>query len=123
MSAFPWEVLILGLVLAINRVATPATYHRPIAFWGIQAMNVALAVPLAIVGLPGAEGFPALGWLVAALLVFHTLQNVSLRGVVLTKKRQELAEREQFRKLRALEPPANDAPGEAPPEGAPPPEA
>ncbi|MDP2309723.1 MAG: hypothetical protein Q8P18_27130 [Pseudomonadota bacterium] len=115
MNEFPWEVLVLGLVLGINRLGTPATYHRPLAFWGIQVMNLAVAIPVALRGIQGAEGFPALGWLIAGLLVFHVLQNVSLRSMALTKKRQELAEREQLRKLRALEPTPDDAPREAAP--------
>lgn len=121
MSEFPWEVVILGIVFGINRLGTPLTYHRPVAFWGIQAMNLALAVPIAVRGIPGADGFPALGWLIAGLLVFHILQNVSLRSAALRRARQERAEVEQLRKLRALEATttatAHDAPREAPPAG------
>ncbi len=126
MNEFPWEVLILGAVLAINRLGTPATYDRPVAFWGIQVMNLALAVPVVIWGLPGVEGFRGLDWLIAGLLVFHVLQNVALRSNVLTRKRQEQAERDRIRSIRALEPstpprgPSADAPEapsvESPPE-------
>lgn len=117
MTGFPWEVLALGVVLGINRLATPATYDRPVLFWAIQILNLALAAPLAILGLPGAERFPALGWLIAALLLFHIFQNVSLRARAHTRRRQEAAGLEQMRKLRALEPPPDDAPREAPPTG------
>jgi hypothetical protein len=120
MSGFPWEVFVLGLVLGINRLGTPATYQRPVAFWGIQVMNLALAVPVAIRGISGTENFPALGWLIAGLLVFHVLQNISLRTVALRRIRQEEQAREQQRKLRALDATtsatADDAPREAPPE-------
>ncbi|MDP2316454.1 MAG: hypothetical protein Q8P41_26390 [Pseudomonadota bacterium] len=120
MSSFPWEVLILGVVLGVNRLATPATYERPIAFWAIQVMNVAVALPVALVGIPGTEGFPALGWLIAGLLLFHVLQNVSLRGTALARKRQALAAREQARKLRALEAPAALPRSDTPLPGTPP---
>lgn len=104
MSAFPWEVLVLALVLAINRLGTPMTYTRPVVFWGIQAANVALAVPAVLVGVPGMEAFPAVGWLIAGLLAFHVLQNLSLRSAALTQQRRERDERERIRKLRALGP-------------------
>jgi len=120
MSEFPWEVVILGLVLGINRVGTPHTYTRPFAFWGIQAMNVALAVPAVVFGLPGMDAVPLLGWLIAGLLAFHVLQNVSLRGAALAQTRREQDERDRIRKLRALGPidtgpsPAPHGPGDSP---------
>lgn len=111
MNGFPWDVAGLALVLAINRLGTPATYFRPVGFWAIQALNLGLAVAVVVWGLPGLAGFPSVGWLIAALLGFHVFQNVALRGQALRKRALDEAERERIRKLRALEAPP-DPPAE-----------
>ena len=111
MSAFPWDVLALAVVLAVNRLAVPATYARPAAFWTIQALNLVLTGAVAVYGLPGLTDFPTVGWLVAGLLLFHVIQNVALRGNALQARARERAERERLAKLRALEAPPAEPPG------------
>lgn len=111
MTAFPWDVAALALVLALNRLATPATYFRPVAFWAIQGLDLALAVAAAVWGLPGLAGYSSVGWLVAALLAFHVFQNVALRSRAVHKRAMDEAERERIRRIRALEA-QSDAPAE-----------
>ncbi|MFN7143537.1 MAG: hypothetical protein ACK4YP_07175 [Myxococcota bacterium] len=102
MKAFPWEVLVLAALLAVNRLLVPMTYTRPAAFWAIQAVDVALAVLVAVYGVPGLEAFRSVGWLIAGLLVFHVLQNIALRSQARAKREREEGERERLRKLRSM---------------------
>jgi len=116
MKSFPWDVLVLAVVLAVNRLATPRTYFHPTAFWAIQAVNAVLALAVGIWGLPGLGAFPSVGWLIGGVLAFHGLQNVALRTQAVDQRARAAAERERMRKLRALEalPESSEAP---PPEG------
>ncbi len=110
MKTFPWEVLVLAAVLAVNRLAVPSTFFRPAAFWAIQAVNVVLALVAAVYGVPGLTAYPSVGWLVAGLLAFHVFQNAALRSQALRKREQEQRERERLQKLRALEPEPKEPP-------------
>jgi hypothetical protein len=110
MKTFPWDILVLAAVLAVNRLAVPGSLFKPGLFWAIQAMNIGLAAYVALVGLPGVAGFPSVGWIVAALLTFHTFQNLTVRSAALHKRDREAAERDRVAKLRALgEPDARPA--------------
>ncbi|MFZ5481812.1 MAG: hypothetical protein ACOZNI_33940 [Myxococcota bacterium] len=101
MDTFPWEVLVLGLVLLGNRVVLPLTLARPPLFWGLQALDVAVAVAaVAHAGLPGRTAYPIVGWMVAALLVFHVVQNFAVREQHRLREEREAAEREHLRILR-----------------------
>lgn len=102
MKTFPWEVLVLAALLAVNRLVVPMTFTRPAAFWAIQAVDVVLAVLVAVFGIPGLEAYRSVGWLIAGLLAFHVLQNIALRSQALAKRAREEGERERLRKLRSM---------------------
>lgn len=114
MTDFPWDLVALALVLAVNRLGTPATYERPVAFWGIQVVNLVLAAAVAVFGMPGLSTYASVNWLVAGLLVFHVFQNITLRGQARRKREAQAAERARMRKLRALAG-EGSPPSEAPP--------
>jgi hypothetical protein len=103
MSDFPWEVLVLGLVLLGNRVLVPLASTRPPLFWGIQAVDVAMAVAAVVhAGLPGKTEYPVVGWTVAALFVFHVVQNFALRDQARLRREREANDRERLRMLRGM---------------------
>lgn len=97
MQRFPWEVVVLAVVLALNRLVVPGAVRRPPVFWGVQALNAALALGVVIFGVPGLEGYPAVSWLIAGLLAFHIVQNLTLRSRVLGEARRRADERELTR--------------------------
>lgn len=103
MKEFPWEVVVLAVVLAINRLLVPATYTRPAAFWAIQAGNAVLAIAIIVVGLPGLANFPVVNWMIAGLLAFHAFQNIALRRATLEREAADTEERERIKRLRRLE--------------------
>jgi hypothetical protein len=114
MDDFPWEVLVLGLVLLGNRVILPLTLDRKPLFWLLQAIDVATAVAAVVTaGLPGRAPYPVVGWMVAALLVFHIVQNFSMRDHALHRRAMEAADKEHLRMLRGAH--ADD---DEPPKGA-----
>jgi hypothetical protein len=101
MDDFPWEVLVLGLVLLGNRVLLPLGVKRPWLFWALQAMDVAVAVGAVVhAGLPGRSAYPVVGWMVAALLAFHVVQNFTMRDHARRAIERADAEREYLRLLK-----------------------
>jgi hypothetical protein len=117
MKEFPWEVVVLAVVLAVNRLIVPATYTRAAAFWALQVMNLSLAVVVVMVGLPGLANYPVVNWMIAGLLAFHAFQNIALRRVTLDRAEADAAERERIKQVRRLhqaaaEPPRDEAPPE-----------
>lgn len=100
MNAFPWEVIVLAVVLGINRLAIHAAAKRPALFWGIQLLDAALAVLVLVFGMPGLQHLPGVAWLVAAILVFHLVQNFSIRSRALHDERRKAEEKELLRMAR-----------------------
>ncbi len=80
MSGFPWEAVVLSLVLLGNRVALRLSHRRVAIFWSIQAINLGCIGYVLGVGIGGMEDHAIVNWVVAALLVFHIAQNFSLRS-------------------------------------------
>lgn len=98
--AFPWEVVALAVVLGINRLALPAAIKRPPLFWAIQAMDVAVIVAVLFFGMPGLKHVPAVAWMVAAIVAFHVVQNLSVRSKAVHDERRKAEERELVRLAR-----------------------
>jgi hypothetical protein len=110
MTNFPWDLVGLAGLLAVNRLGLKAAIARPSLFWGLQGLNLAGAGAALVWGMPGLSAYPQVSWLVAGLLAFHVFQNLALRAQALTHAERDAGERERWRKLRAL-----DAPPAAPP--------
>lgn len=100
MDRFPWEVLTLAAVLALNRLAVPSVAARPALFWAIQAVNLGGGAAVIFFGVPGLGEYPVVGWLVAGLLAFHAVQNFATRGKVLHDAQRRTEEREIARMVR-----------------------
>jgi hypothetical protein len=80
MTAFPWDLLALAVLLAANRLGGAHAVAHPVSYWGLQALDVAgIGVVLAF-GLPGTEGQPVVKWFVALVIAFHMVQNASARS-------------------------------------------
>ena len=71
------DLLGLALLFAVDRLVTPRVTGRPWLFWPLVGLDVAVAAYVMLFGLPGVEGLWVVRWLVAILLVFHAVQNVS----------------------------------------------
>lgn len=98
MDGFPWEVLALAALLAVNRLLVPLVLLRAPPFWILQAVNLAAALFVVIFGMPGLAAFPAVKWLVVGIVVFHLVQNLALRSGAL--HRAEMDELEKDRRKR-----------------------
>lgn len=81
MNGFPWDLLALAVLLAVNRLgAARAVTHR-VPYLALQALDtVAIGVVLAL-GVPGTEGHPVVKWFVAVVIAFHVVQNFSARAI------------------------------------------
>ncbi len=78
MDPFPWDLLMLAAILLANRTVVPSL-KVPAMFWAFQAVNLAAAAWFAIFGIIGMADFPVAQFVVAALLVFHAVQNLFVR--------------------------------------------
>ncbi len=76
---FPYDLAALAILLLLNRTVVASLRH-PAAFWGFQAVNLGGALYFALAGIAGLDNFPVASWIVAALLLFHGVQNVVLRS-------------------------------------------
>lgn len=76
---FPYDLAGLAVLLLLNRTVVPSLSHAA-AFWGFQVVNLGGALYFALAGIAGLENFPVANWIVAALLLFHGVQNVVLRS-------------------------------------------
>jgi hypothetical protein len=90
---FPWEIAVLSVILIANRAMARASWRYPLLFWVIQGADLLAIVYLALVGMKGLEGVPAMNWIVCGLLAFHIIQNFGLRA----KARAEASSEENFR--------------------------
>lgn len=79
-------------VLACNHAVLriPGWLERVWLFWGVQALNLAAAVYLILVGLPGFEGTLAIAnWMFGLLFIYHIISNNRrLQRALAVKKRQ-----------------------------------
>lgn len=76
----PWELVALAALLLANRVLIVRYADRDAVYWPLQVADVAAAGWVAWAGLPGSDHTPVVRWLVAALMVFHVVQNAALRS-------------------------------------------
>lgn len=102
MKVFPWDVVGLAVLLGANRLLVPRVALKPRLFWPIQAVTAGLAVGVAVVGLPGLGAFPEVRWLVSGLLVFHVVQNLAHRSVLVRRAERDAFERELSAQLRTI---------------------
>ncbi|MSQ01031.1 MAG: hypothetical protein EXR71_03935 [Myxococcales bacterium] len=78
MSAKPWDLLVLVVVLVANRTLVKWFPH-PLVFWSFQGVLVATAVWFGLYGIDGLDRVPVARVVVTGLLVFHLIQNVVIR--------------------------------------------
>lgn len=108
MTAPPRELMLLAGLLLMNRLIIPAQALVTPVYVAVQAMNVAAAVGVAWVGLPGLEAYPVVKWMIVILLVFHVVQNASVRYRKLHDLQIRKEERELVNKRAALRSAEND---------------
>ena len=106
MSGLPWEIGLLSAVLLSNRLAAKVFHVNARIFWTVQASNLGMAAFVAWYGLPGLERFGGVRWMVAALLVFHAVQNLGIRSTYAREARYEAETRARLRALRGAANPA-----------------
>jgi uncharacterized membrane protein len=91
---------VIVLLIAINQVIVkmPFIRHQQWLFWTIQIANLAVAVVVLTVGLPGLVS--AARWIVGALFLFHFVQNLQTRmswSHETRAERREAETRERYR--------------------------
>ena len=106
MIHYPWEILFLAAVLLLNRAALRASWSRPWLFWLIQGLDGLCLGWLLLHGLSGLEHIPAANWMVAALIVFHMIQNFNLRTRSLQSGRAHTRLRQRMQKAHTIKPPS-----------------
>jgi hypothetical protein len=81
MTGFPWDLLALAALLAVNRLGGAYAVAHPVSYWSLQAVDaVGIGLVLAF-GLPGTDGQPVVKWFVAVVIAFHIVQNFSARSL------------------------------------------
>lgn len=85
MDGFSVDIAILAGFLLANRTIVPEL-RRKALFWSFQALNLGGAAYFAIWGVTGLERYPVASYLVAGLLVFHSIQNV----IIFTTRRTKM---------------------------------
>lgn len=102
---FPYEILALAVLFAVNRLVTPRVLTIPAAFFLINALDLIAAIWIYSRGLPGLEDSWAVRLLVGTLLLFHIVQNLALRARA-REKQADTAERRraQFRQVNGQDP-------------------
>jgi hypothetical protein len=100
MDTTTWMLFGVVLVLAANQlvVRIPLLIGSKTGFWGIQLLDISLAVALLIFGLPGFEHYPPVRVILALLLLWHVAQNNHAltawrRRQVQSRRDEELARR------------------------------
>ena len=95
-----WTVLaLMGLVVG-NRFLLMSLRKGPVplAFWPVQALNVAVLAGLVLYGLPG---FPpklaVVDWFVGALVGLHLVENLHLRATWQHRRKRAALLREEAR--------------------------
>lgn len=70
-------VLSIAALLALNTgmVRLDLLKDRAILFWGVQGLNVVVALYLMIRGLPGYDFIPIVSWVLGLWLVLRTAMN------------------------------------------------
>ncbi len=76
----PREAVLYGVVvlLALNHVLLrwPGFYRRRALFWSVQFLNLAAAVTIMVVGVPGLPGaLSVFRWILGLLLLFKVVQH------------------------------------------------
>jgi hypothetical protein len=104
MDPTTYVFLILVALIAANQVVLRvATLRRnPIAFWGLQAINLALASWILVWGIPGFETYPIVSWILGLLLLFRMIQNNLLRARFLRAAVQEEHQEEKRQRARRM---------------------
>ena len=77
-DTFPYDVVALAMLLLLNRTLAPSL-RANWSFWSFQAVNIAAAAYFAWFGIEGVEHVPVASYIVAALCLFHVVQNVIVR--------------------------------------------
>ncbi len=95
MDLTTWILFGVVLVIAANQlvVRIPVLIGSTAGFWGIQILDVGLAVAMLVFGLPGFEHFPPVKVILALLLLWHVAQNNHARTA--WSRRRSLERREQ----------------------------
>jgi fatty acid desaturase len=107
---------IVVLIAANQLVRFPIARRIPAIFWIVAVADGALAVTALLWGLPGL--IPTAGWIVAALFLYHLVQNLQTRAQWIVEEREEhrAALYEERERQRAVEEEAGEARTHAPPE-------
>ena len=80
MTGFPWDLLALAALLAVNRLGGSCAVAHPVSYWALQTLDAAGIALVLTYGLPGTEGQPVVKWFVAVVIAFHVVQNFSARS-------------------------------------------
>ncbi len=102
MTAPPRELMLLAGLLLMNRLVIPSQVLVTPVYYAVQAMDVAAAVGVAWVGLPGLDEFPVVRWMIVILLAFHVAQNASVRYRKLHDVQMRAVEKERIAERAAL---------------------
>lgn len=102
MNSYPWEVVVLSVILLSNRLVARAYWGQAAGFWSVQAVNLGAAVYIAYFGISGLQSFGPVNYLVSALLVFHIAQNFGIRQRLLQSRAAEQRFREEAQKARSI---------------------
>lgn len=70
-------VLSIAALLALNTgmVRLEMLRDRAVLFWGVQGLNLVVALYLMVRGLPGYDFIPIISWVLALWLVLRTAMN------------------------------------------------
>lgn len=109
----PWELLALAALLLGNRVALPRLHAQPRVYWLVQAVDALVLVAALVFGLPGLPDDGPAGWLVAAVMGFHLVQNAALRHRQQLAAEEAASRREQLRLAREIR--SEASPSDPPP--------
>ena len=105
MDTTTWILFGVVLVIAANQlvVRIPLLIGSRTGFWGIQLLDITVALTLLIFGLPGFEHFPPVRVILALLLLWHVAQNNHARTAWRRRRVQEQREEALDRRARSLE--------------------
>ncbi len=98
-----WILLSVAGLFILNHalVMVPDWQRRPVLFYGLQFLNLAMACFLARWGAPGFNemGLRMVNWMLMALVIYHIVQNNS--RLVRTRQSEGLQddERERLRRM------------------------
>lgn len=76
------DLVVAACIVLVNRMLAPRVLRFAIAFWAIQALNIAGAAWFAIRGFDGLAHYPIAGWAVAVLYMLHFGRNLMARRAI-----------------------------------------